>query len=145
MTTRTRSVADLEVIATMDKEIERLRRELSNATANLEHFRNAHQRAYEDGRAAIVIVNRLRAELRPLRAELDATKSKLSCVDSARQMLDRRVADLRSAESKARTMTAENAKLRNLLDAARELMRRPTTKKRAACKPRQRKKKKGTR
>lgn len=145
MTTRTRSVADLEVIATMDKEIERLRRELSNATANAEHFRNAYQSAYEDGRAAIVSVNRLRSQLQPLRAELDATKSKLSCVEAARQMLDRRVAELMFSREQASRIAAENARLKNLLDAARELMQRPSTKKRAACKPRQRKKKKGTR
>lgn len=143
MTTRTRSVADLEVIATMDKEIERLRRELANATANLEHFRNAYQLAYEDGRAAIVMVNRLKSQQQPLRAELDAAKSKLACVESARQMLDVRVAQLRYTEAQASRMKEENEKLRKLLDAARELMRQPRTKKAAARKPKP--KKKGTR
>lgn len=141
MTTRTRSVADLEVIATMDGEIERLRRELRAATAKVECFRKAHVETYEAGREALVTVNSLRTELRPLRAELDATKSKLACVESARQMLDRRVAELRYAESKAVRMASEIERLNKLLDAARELMRRKTTKV-SARKP---KKKKGTR
>ena len=145
MTTRTRSVADLEVIATMDKEIERLRREMAIEQQTLATSRRNASYLSARAQSAVQSIVVLMRELNPLRAEVDARRAKYQCVESARQMLDKRVASLRFAEEQAGRMSRENQRLQSLLDAARELMRQPKTKKAAARKPKPKTRKKGTR